>query len=204
MMYMMDSCLSCSCDYFNSISVLKMHAKGKNKSSDEEFSLHMCIFLNFFFIIGMVLHTYILWTKWTLKQCFLFLTPLSCSNIPGNQVIFKPLLWFFLNSEEKFLKLILRWIWGSVCSVLPSIHFVALPFRRGFHILCFNQFQPFLNTKILWLQELMCIKSNLLKLTFFTPSNNNMKCTVNKSAAGKYSMFFIYSSQKWWGKCTGK
>lgn len=33
----------------------------------------------------------------------------------------------------------------------------------------------------------------------FSPSNSNMKRTVNKSAAGKYSMFFIYSSQNWWG-----
>lgn len=41
----------------------------------------------------------------------------------------------------------------------------------------------------------MCIKSNLLKLKFFTSSNSNIKCTVNKTVAGIYSMFFIYSSR---------
>lgn len=121
------------------------------KSSHGEFSLHMCIFLNFFFIIGMVSHAYVLWTKGTLKQYFLFfLTPLNCSSIPGKQVIFKPFHWFFLNNEANFLKIVLRWIQDSVCSVPPTIRFVALPFRKDFHTLYWNQFQPFRNTKILW------------------------------------------------------
>lgn len=183
-----------------------MHAKGKNKSSDGEFSLHTCIFLNnCFFIIGMVSHTYILWTKWILKQCFIFLIPLNCSNIPGNQVIFKSFHWFFFFEYwGKILKICFK-VDLKLSLFSPSFHpFCGTAFQKRFLYLYLNQSQPFLNTKNLWWQELMCIKSNPLKLKFCTPSNSNMKFPVNKSAAGKYNMFFIHSSEKWWGECREK
>lgn len=144
MMYMMDSCFSSSCDYFNSISVLKLHAKGENKSSDGELSLHMCMFLNYyFFIIHMVSHTYVFWTKGALEQCCLFLTPLNFSNIRGNQVIFKPLCCLFFEQWGKIFKNCFK-VDLRLSLFSPSYHsFCATTFQKRFSYFVFKSVPTF-------------------------------------------------------------
>lgn len=70
---------------------MKIHSKGVSKSSSGGFSLHMCIFLKIFFLVVGIIHMYMFCGQNEHLNAFLFLTPLTCSNVRGSDVIFKSL-----------------------------------------------------------------------------------------------------------------